>query len=128
MIIIIQKWLLKNDIILNFIILNFIFKHDEMNRTKANLLFHTKHGYEDMIRRYENEMQFNHRPYSSRQEAHILNEITSLKQGMVLFDNFEEQKKGYDLFKETLAAKKNEQEVGYTNSCWLFKFIAIMIN
>ena len=82
-----------------------------MNRTKANLLFHTKHGYEDMIRRYENEMQFNHRPFSSRQEAHILSEITSLKQGMVLFDSYEEQKRAYDSFKETLNAKKNEQEV-----------------
>lgn len=85
-------------------------KHDEMNRTKANLLFHTKRGYEEMIRRYENEMQFNNRSFNSRQEAHILSEITSLKQGMVLFDNYEEQKKGYDLSKEALTAKKNEQE------------------
>lgn len=85
-------------------------KHDEMNRTKANLLFDRKQGYEDMIRRYENEMQFNHRSFNSRREADILKEITSLRQGMVLFDNYEEQKKGYDLSKETLNTKRNEQE------------------
>jgi len=85
-------------------------KHDEMNRTKAELLYKTKREYEEMIRRLENEMQFNHRPFSSREEARILHEITSLKHGIILLDSYDEQKRSYDEFKEALTDKKNEQD------------------
>lgn len=85
-------------------------RHDEMNRTKAELLYKTKREYEEMIRRLENEMQFNHRPFSSREETRILNEITSLKHGIILLDSYEEQKRTYDELKEALTSKKNRQD------------------
>lgn len=85
-------------------------KHDEMNRTKANLLYNTKREYEEMIRRLQNEMQFNHRSFSSREETRILNEITSLTHGITLIESYEQQKKSYDSLKGMLTAKKSEQE------------------
>lgn len=82
-----------------------------MNRIKADLLYKTKREYEEMIRRLENEMQFNHRSFSSREEARILHEIKSLKLGITLLDSYEEKKRLYDEYKAKLTAKKNEQDV-----------------
>ena len=82
-----------------------------MNRIKADLLYKTKRDYEEMIRRLENEMQFNHRPFSSREETRILHEIKSLKYGMTLLDSYEDIKRMYDEYKEKLTTKKNEQDV-----------------
>lgn len=82
-----------------------------MNRIKADLLYKTKREYEEMIRRLENEMQFNHRSFSSREEARILHDIRSLKHGMNLLDNYDEQKRCYDNYKMQLNAKKDEQDV-----------------
>ncbi len=82
-----------------------------MNRIKAELSYKTKREYEEMIRRLENEMQFNHRQFSSREETRILHEITSLKHGITLLETYEEKKKVYESHKENLTAKKNEQDV-----------------
>ena len=86
-------------------------KHDEMNRIKADLLYKTKREYEEMIRRLENEMQLNHRSFSSREETRILHDITSLKHGMKLLDIYDEQKICYDNYKMQLTTKKEEQDV-----------------
>ena len=86
-------------------------KLDEMNRIKADLLYKTKREYEEMIRRLENEMQLNHRSFSSREETRILHDITSLKHGMKLLDIYDEQKICYDNYKMQLTAKKEEQDV-----------------
>jgi hypothetical protein len=97
-----------------------------MNRIKADLSYKTKREYEEMIRRLENEMQFNHRPFSSREEARILHEITTLKHGIGLLETYEEKKRIYENHKETLSAKKNEQDVSfifYFFVCFVIKFI-----
>ena len=82
-----------------------------MNRLKADLSYQTKREYEDMIKRLENEMQLNHRQYSSREEKTILNGITSLKHGMTLLEKYEEKKRVYDTKNELLSVRKAEQEV-----------------
>jgi len=95
------------------------FKHDKMNRIKADLLYKSKRDYEEMIRRLENEMQFNHQSFSSRDEARILRDITKFKYEMTLLESYEEIKRAYDELKEKLATKKHEQDVIWNFDCLL---------
>ncbi len=82
-----------------------------MNRIKADLLYKTKRDYEEMIRRLENEMQFNHQSFSSRDETRILRDITKFKHEMTMLETYEEIKRAYDELKEKLTSKKQEQDV-----------------
>lgn len=85
-------------------------KLDEMNRTKANLLYKSIRDYDDMIRKLEYEMQLN-RSFSAREEKRILDEIDKNKCRKTLHVFYEEQKHAHDELKEIERAKKNEQDL-----------------
>lgn len=83
-------------------------EHDEMKRIQSELLYKDKKEYEDMIRRLENDMQFNSKKFSSHEEKRILTDIAHHKRGMVLLEQFESKKKLYEELRQSSSAKKQE--------------------
>ena len=56
-------------------------------------------------------MQFNMKKFSPHEESRILKEISDLKSGMVLLEQFERKKKLYEDLRQSSGAKKQELDV-----------------
>jgi chromosome segregation ATPase len=80
-----------------------------MNRIKTGLLYKTRREYDEMIRRFENEMQ-NSSTYSRAEEARVLGEIRNLKSGIVQLEKYEKMKREHDDTHRTIEHKKGQKE------------------
>jgi hypothetical protein len=80
-----------------------------MNRIKTGLLYKTRREYEEMIRRFENEMQ-NSSTYSRTEEARVLGEIRNLKAGIIQLEKYEKIKREHDDTHKTIEHKKAQKE------------------
>ena len=80
-----------------------------MNRIKTGLLYKTRREYDEMIRRFENEMQ-NSSTYSRAEEARVLGEIRNLKSGIIQLEKYEKIKREHDDTHKTIEQKKAQKE------------------
>jgi chromosome segregation ATPase len=89
---------------------------DETNRLKADLLYKTRREYEEMIRRFENELQVSGRPYSRHEESRLLDNIKTHRLGIVKLEAYENKKQICDQLEETYNIKKRERDENWSKS------------
>ena len=85
-----------------------------MNRIKTKLVYRTRQEYENMLRRYESELQQGTR-YSRHEESRLLEEKNKCRLGIQNLDAYEKIEAICDQLKKSLKIKKQELSVNILN-------------